>query len=111
MKAYPLQSISIEEAMDKQFRMVSCIMHHFSGYEQLNRGDLGIHQPENEPLTTMKAEAAIAAYNAYLAALGGSQQPEAASTTSPPAEVTAEVAVMATMQHHMMNLPTRCLQR
>ncbi len=62
MKAYPLRSISIEEAMDKQFRMVSCIMHHFSGYEQLSRGDLGIHQPENEPLTTMKAEAAIAEF-------------------------------------------------
>ena len=62
MEAYPLQSISIEQAIDKQFRMVSCIMHNFSGYEQLSRGDLGIHQPENEPLTTMKAEKAIAEF-------------------------------------------------
>ena len=62
MKAYPLQSISIEQAMDKQFRMVSCIMHNFGGYEQLSRGDLGIHQPENEPLTTMKAEEALAEF-------------------------------------------------
>ena len=62
MKAYPLQSISIEQAMDKQFRMVSCIMHNFEGYEQLSRGDLGIHQPENEPLTTVKAEKALAEF-------------------------------------------------
>ena len=62
MKAYPLQSISMEQAMDKQFRMVSCIMHNFEGYEQLSRGDLGIHQPENEPLTTMKAEKALAEF-------------------------------------------------
>lgn len=62
MKAYPLESISLEQAMDKQFRMVSCIMHNLSGYEQLSRGDLGVHQPENEPLTTMKAERAIAEF-------------------------------------------------
>ena len=47
MKAYPLPSISLEEAMKKQFRMVSCIMHHLQGSEQLSRGDLGVHQPEN----------------------------------------------------------------
>ena len=59
MKTYPLQSISLEEATQKQFRMVSCITHHFTGYEQLSRGDLGVHQPENQPLTTKKAEEAI----------------------------------------------------
>lgn len=62
MQAYPLPSISLEEAMQKQFRMVSCIMHHFSGSQQLSRGDLGVHQPENEPLTTMKAEQAVAEF-------------------------------------------------
>ena len=62
MKAYPLTSITLEEAMKKQFRMVSCIMHHLEGSEQLSRGDLGVHQPENEPLTTMKAEQAIAEF-------------------------------------------------
>ncbi len=60
MKAYPLSSISLEEAMGKQFRMVDCITRHFSGSEVLTRGDLGVVQPQNEPLTTMKAEAAIA---------------------------------------------------
>ncbi|MBQ6478563.1 MAG: aminotransferase class V-fold PLP-dependent enzyme [Erysipelotrichaceae bacterium] len=62
MKTYPLQSISLEEATQKQFRMVSCITHHFTGYEQLSRGDLGVHQPENQPLTTRKAEEAIAEF-------------------------------------------------
>ncbi len=40
MKAYPLPSISLEEAMKKQFKMVSCIMHHMEGTEQLSRGYL-----------------------------------------------------------------------
>jgi len=62
MKTYPLQSISLEDAMRKQFRMIECITHYFSGSEQLSRGDLGIHQPENQPLTTMKAEKAIAEF-------------------------------------------------
>lgn len=62
MKTYPLQSISLEEAMRKQFRLIECITHHFTGSESLSRGDLGIHQPENQPITTMKAEAAIAEF-------------------------------------------------
>ncbi|MBQ9424697.1 MAG: aminotransferase class V-fold PLP-dependent enzyme [Erysipelotrichaceae bacterium] len=60
MKAYPLESISLEEAMKKQFKMVDCMSRHFSGSELLSRGDLGVRQPDNEPLTTVKAEAAIA---------------------------------------------------
>ena len=62
MKTYPLESISLKKAAEKQFRMVSCIMHNLTGTEQLSRGDLGVHQPENEPLTTMKAEKAIAEF-------------------------------------------------
>ena len=62
MKAYPLQSISLQEAMKKQFRMVDCITRHFSGSEALSRGDLGVRQPDNEPLTTVKAEQAIAEF-------------------------------------------------
>ncbi|MBQ1787748.1 MAG: aminotransferase class V-fold PLP-dependent enzyme [Erysipelotrichaceae bacterium] len=69
MKTYPLQSISLEEATQKQFRMVSCITHHFTGYEQLSRGDLGVHQPENQPLTTKKAEEAIAEFFSSEAAI------------------------------------------
>ncbi len=62
MKTYPLHSISLEEAMQKQFRMIECITHQFTGSESLSRGDLGIHQPENQPITTMKAEKAVAEF-------------------------------------------------
>ncbi len=60
MKTYPLDSISIEEAYQKQFKLVDCITRHFKGGESLTRGDLGVHQPENEPITTSKAERVIA---------------------------------------------------
>ena len=62
MKTFPLESISLKQAKEKQFKMISCICNHFTGSELLSRGDLGIHQPENEPLTTKKAEAAIASF-------------------------------------------------
>ena len=62
MKAYPLESISVQQAMQKQFKIVECAMHHFEGSEFLTRGDLGVHQPENQPITTMKAEKAIAEF-------------------------------------------------
>ena len=62
MKTYPLKSISLEQAIEKQFRMVDCISRHFKGSELLSRGDLGVHQPENEPITTMKAEETIASF-------------------------------------------------
>ena len=62
MKAYPLESISLETAMQKQFRLVECAMHYFEGHEFLTCGDLGVHQPENQPITTMKAEKAIAEF-------------------------------------------------
>ena len=60
MKAYPLQSISLEEAKKKQFRMIDCITKQFTGSEILTRGDLGVRQPDNQPLTTKKAETAVA---------------------------------------------------
>ncbi len=60
MKTYPLDSISIEEAYQKQFKLVDCITRHFKGSESLTRGDLGVHQPGNEPITTSSAEKVIA---------------------------------------------------
>ena len=42
MKTYPLQSITIEEAMDLQFKAVDCITKEFPGHEILSRGDLGV---------------------------------------------------------------------
>ena len=50
MEAYPLESISVRQAMQKQFKLVECAMHHFEGSEFLTRGDLGVHQTENQPI-------------------------------------------------------------
>ena len=55
MKAYPLKSISVEEAMNKQFRFVDCMTRNFNGYMSLSRGDLGVKQPNNEPDFTIQA--------------------------------------------------------
>ena len=60
MKTYPLQSITIEEAMDLQFKAVDCITKEFPGHEILSRGDLGVVPGLNKPVMTMKAEKAIA---------------------------------------------------
>ena len=56
MEVYPLKSISIEEAMQKQFELVDCITKQFSGTESLSRGDLGVNRENNQPLTTGKVE-------------------------------------------------------
>lgn len=62
MKTFPLESITLEQAMQKQFKLVSCVMNHFEGAESLTRGDLGVHQPGNMPITTCKAEKALAQF-------------------------------------------------
>lgn len=62
MKVYPLKSLTIEEAYEKQFRMVECLTHHFSGTESLSRGDLGVNQLENKPIYTAKVEKVIAEF-------------------------------------------------
>lgn len=60
MQAYPLQSLSIEEAMKLQFKVVDCITKEFEGHEFLNRGDLGVVMGLNKPVTTDKVERVIA---------------------------------------------------
>lgn len=62
MKTYPLESISLEEAMEFQFQMVDEITHQFQGHESLTRGDLGVVPGLNKPVTTKKAEQAIAGF-------------------------------------------------
>lgn len=62
MESYPLPSITLEEAMQFQFRMVECIMKEFRGSEILTRGDLGVIPGINKPNTTLKAEKAIARF-------------------------------------------------
>lgn len=60
METYPLHSISLEEAMALQFKVVDCITREFPGHEILTRGDLGVVPGLNKPVTTMKAEKVIA---------------------------------------------------
>lgn len=60
MQTYPLQSLSVEAAMQLQFKMIDCITRHFTGHEMLTRGDLGVVMGLNKPLTTHKAEQVIA---------------------------------------------------
>lgn len=57
--AYPLQSISIEEAVNKQFQFVEAITEVFHGQDILSRGDLGVVQGLNKPQTTQKVEEVI----------------------------------------------------
>lgn len=61
MKTYPLKSISMEEAMKLQFKVIDSMAREFDGSESISRGDLGVVPGHNKPITTLKAEKAIAA--------------------------------------------------
>lgn len=61
MRTYPLKTISLEEALRLQFKVVDCITREFEGQEILSRGDLGVVPGLNKPVTTRKAEKAAAA--------------------------------------------------
>lgn len=56
METFPLETMGIEAAMKKQFQLVDCITKHFEGAEILTRGDLGVVQGYNQPITTHKVE-------------------------------------------------------
>lgn len=62
MKTYPLKSISISEAQEKQFRLVDIITQNMSGEEFLELGDLGVKKGTNRPLKTEKVEKIIAEF-------------------------------------------------
>lgn len=56
----PLDSITINQAKQKQFKLVDAITRHFEGAEFLSLGDLGVPQPANKPHTTQCAENVLA---------------------------------------------------
>ncbi len=56
MKTYPLSSLTIEEAVQKQFKLVDCITQEFDGNEVLSLGDLGVVKGLNKPRTALKVE-------------------------------------------------------
>ncbi|MEL3900362.1 aminotransferase class V-fold PLP-dependent enzyme [Treponema phagedenis] len=60
MRTYPLRSLSLNEAIRLQFKVVDCITREFEGHTFLNRGDLGVVEGFNKPVTTAKAEKVIA---------------------------------------------------
>ena len=62
MNVYPLKSITVIEAQEKQFKLVECLTHYFTGSELLTRGDLGVNKLENKPIYTSKVEKVIAEF-------------------------------------------------
>ncbi|MDO1604947.1 aminotransferase class V-fold PLP-dependent enzyme [Lactobacillus sp. YT155] len=62
MRTYPIPSISVDEALEKQFKLVDEMTKVFKSEEILSRGDLGVVQPQNMPLTTQKTEQVIAGF-------------------------------------------------
>lgn len=60
MEAFPLKSLTIEEATDLQFKLVDSITQYFSGDEILTRGDLGVVKELNQPRMTNKVEKVLA---------------------------------------------------
>ncbi len=62
MKFYPLQTMSLEEAMAAQFRLVETIHQHFSGSEFMIAGDYGLRPQGGRPQQTARVEAVLAQY-------------------------------------------------
>lgn len=60
IETYPLSSITLEQATALQFRIIDTITQHFSGYEILTLGDLGVVAGLNKPTTTQKVERVFA---------------------------------------------------
>jgi len=60
VKMYPLESLTITQAMQLQFKLVDCITKVFAGNEILTRGDLGVVEGANKPVTTKKVEQVLA---------------------------------------------------
>lgn len=62
MKTYPIETINLEEAKQKQFKLVDTIHRNFNGYEILSNGDLGVVKGIGHPTYTEKVERTIAEF-------------------------------------------------
>jgi cystathionine beta-lyase family protein involved in aluminum resistance len=62
MKTYPLKSISLEQAKQKQFKLIDEICKEFKGSEYLNAGDYGLVPGMNKPVYAQKVENVLANY-------------------------------------------------
>ncbi|GAB6088087.1 aminotransferase class V-fold PLP-dependent enzyme [Alkaliphilus crotonatoxidans] len=62
MKTYPIQTMTLEEAKQKQFQLVDIIHQHFKGEEFLRGGDYGVVPGMGGPRTTRRVEAVLAQF-------------------------------------------------
>ncbi len=62
MITYPLKSITIDEAKEKQFKLIDEICKEFTGTQFLSLGDLGVKSGINKPEYAMKVEKVLANY-------------------------------------------------
>jgi len=70
MKTFPLQSLTLEQAQQKQFALVDIICRHFPGADFLSGGDCGLVPGLNQPRMTARAEKVLAEmFHAQAAAL------------------------------------------
>ena len=60
--AHPLKSISMEESIKNQFRLVDIMHRHFDGYKALEAGDYGCYVGLGRPKRTAEVEKVIAEY-------------------------------------------------
>lgn len=60
MQTYPLESLTLDEAKQLQYRLVDIITRHFRGRDILTQGDLGLAAEYNKPATTVKVEQVLA---------------------------------------------------
>ncbi|MDU1843516.1 aminotransferase class V-fold PLP-dependent enzyme [Clostridium sp.] len=60
MKTFPLNSISLQEAMELQFKIIDTVTKYFDGREVLALGDLGVVKGLNKPTYTQKVEKVFA---------------------------------------------------
>lgn len=62
IQTYPLHQMSLDEAIDAQFRLVDAMHRHFNGREALEAGDMGIPRELGRPRFTAKVEAVLAEF-------------------------------------------------
>lgn len=60
MKTFPLQSLTLAEAQQKQFTLVDTVCRYFPGADFLKGGDLGLSPGLNQPGTTRQVEKVLA---------------------------------------------------
>jgi hypothetical protein len=60
LAAHPLSTMSLDEAVTEQFRLVETIARHFPKDHLLAQGDLGVAEPHGRPMSTAAVEACLA---------------------------------------------------